>query len=458
MTDIDALTLDSNPADAVTIGNAVYFTATDGTHGTALWKSAGTAASTVMVADINPAGDSTPAAWMQDGQPNPVISQLTDFNGTLYFIGDDGAHGQQLWTSNGTAAGTTMVSEINLPHGNSPDQTLDSLAVVGNRLYFTALTGNQLGLWKSDGTAPGTVDIHDFTLPSQSLSDLPNDIEASFGDFTGAGGKLFFVADDGTHGDELWTSDGTAAGTHMVKDIDPGTDVWGDANSSSPTNLTALNGELYFSANDGADGRELWVSDGTANGTNMVKDIHPGSASGLGQDSPDAAFPVMLAASGKLFFNADDGVHGQELWISDGSAAGTHMVLNIHPDVLPTAAPPAHSGSSVLDLTAAGTEVFFAADDGVHGQELWKTDGTAAGTMMVMDLTPGSSAANPQTPYGSFPANLTPVSGRVYFTAVTSAGVQIFSTDGSADGTMLVTHLPPTTARTCCRRSTARTG
>ena len=78
------------------------------------------------------------------------------------------------------------------------------------------------------------------------------------------------MTDDGTHGDELWESDGTAAGTLMVDDIDPGSD------SSSPNYLTVVGGTLFFTANDGTTGKELWESDGTTAGTRIVKDINPG--------------------------------------------------------------------------------------------------------------------------------------------------------------------------------------
>ena len=119
-------------------------------------------------------------------------------------------------------------------------------------------------------------------------------------------GAFFFAATaaDGT-ARELWKSDGTTAGTVMVKDINPLTD-------SSPYNLSNVNGTLYFVADDGEHGPELWKSDGTEAGTVMVEDIHPWEGIGSYPSS-------VLDVNGTLFFTASDGQHGRELWkIDDG--------------------------------------------------------------------------------------------------------------------------------------------
>jgi ELWxxDGT repeat protein len=167
-------------------------------------------------------------------------------------------------------------------------------------------------------------------------------------------GTLFFRANDGVHGWELWKSDCTEAGTVLVKDIFDG------PNGSSPHNLVASSGPdgdwVYFNASDGVHGSELWRSDGTAAGTAMVIDIHP-----TGAGDPDG----LLVIDGTLYFAADDGTNGTELWTSDGTAAGTTLVMDINPGP---------SGSSPHNLTVVGDMLYFAANDGTHGKELWAMD------------------------------------------------------------------------------------
>jgi ELWxxDGT repeat protein len=165
---------------------------------------------------------------------------------------------------------------------------------------------------------------------------------------TNVNGTLFFQANDGVHGAELWRSNGTSFGTFLVKDIRAG------SASSSPKYLTNVNGTLFFQANDGVRGKELWKSTGTAAGTVLVKDIRPG----IGYSVPNDLTNV----NGTLFFQATDGVHGLELWQSNGAFAGTVLVADIRPG---------SAGSYPGDLTNINDTLFFSANDGVHGFEPW---------------------------------------------------------------------------------------
>ena len=158
----------------------------------------------------------------------------------------------------------------------------------------------------------------------KDINTLPSTEGSGTSELLSVGTTLFFRADNRSYGPELWKSDGTLTGTVMVKDISSGSDA------SLPRYLTNVNGTLFFSAsdgsvdssaNDGINGRELWKSDGTEAGTVLVKDILAGS----GDSSPRNLTNV----NGILYFLANDGINGEELWKSDGTAAGTVLVKDI---------------------------------------------------------------------------------------------------------------------------------
>ena len=192
-----------------------------------------------------------------------------------------------------------------------------------------------------------------------------------------AGGIALFSAQGDGDGRELWTTDGTTDGTEQVRDIHPG------GEGSAPQMFTALGGRLLFRARDAAGGTatgtELWATDGTTGGTQLVKDIYPGT---------DGSFPSFFTAlGGRLLFSAyGGGVAGTELWATDGTADGTQLVKDIN----------AGGGNSFpVGFTALGDELFFQARDVANGNELWATDGTAAGTRLVEDIRPGSGDSGP---------------------------------------------------------------
>src|SRR5262249_1844409 len=135
------------------------------------------------------------------------------------------------------------------------------------------------------------------------------------------------AANDGVNGVELWKSDGTSAGTVMVKEIASG--PYGTYASSYPRSLSNVAGTLFFTADDGIHGRELWKSDGTSDGTAIVKDILPGGDGSI--DPNNFPAPTMINVSGTLFFAANDGANGNELWKSDGTNAGTVLVRDLAP-------------------------------------------------------------------------------------------------------------------------------
>jgi ELWxxDGT repeat protein len=224
-------------------------------------------------------------------------------------------------------------------------------------LFFTAAhptAGTEL--WKSDGTDAGTVLVKDIVPGTGSGFDPYSGVDPSL---TNVDGTLFFAAGDlfgGVTGVELWKSDGTEAGTAIVEDIVPG------GSGSFPRNLTAVNGTLFFTAYTAATGVELWKSDGTASGTDLVMNINPGTDF---QNSPQHLTDV----NGTLYFTANNGVSGEELWQSDGFSAGTSMVQDINPGA---------AGSTPQLLVSAGGKLFFAATDISYGRELWTVVGRSA--------------------------------------------------------------------------------
>ena len=379
--------------------NAV-FNAFDGTHGYELWVTDGTATGTSLVLDIYPGASFG----------NPVNTTALG-NGKALFSANDGAsnHGNELWVTDGTAAGTSMVLDIN-PTGDSAPSNFGAL---GNGVVLFRASDGTHGqeLWATDGTAAGTSMVKD--INAGTGDSLPQLFAA-----IGNGKALFRATDGATHGAELWVTDGTSAGTSMVLDINAGT------GNSSPGNFTVIgSGKVLFSATDGTSnhGTELWVTDGTAAGTSMILDINAGT----GNSNP-AKFAAL--GNGKFVFSATDNAHGQELWVTDGTGAGTSLVLDISPS----------AGSIPNYLTALGNgKVLFRANDGTHGTELWITDGTAAGTSMVKDIYPGTGNSSPTkfTALGN---------GKSVFSATDSAhGAELWVTDGTAAGTSLVLDINP---------------
>lgn len=413
---------------STTAEGITYFSATDGNAGLELWKTDGTGAGTSMVSDIRTgAAGSSPRSIIQAGSK-------------VFFSADSTGSNRELWMTDGTALGTEVVLtqsesgniEINTTGSSDPQQ----MASIDGLLYFSA-TNSTFGRepWRSDGTPAGTqmignlvgaggssnpenfikykTDVYfiaaatgeqprlrkvsaitESTAPSIGLVNNVKELTV-FG--TGTNHKIYFagVGSVGSRGRELWSSDGTGEGTTLVKDINTT-----NSSNSNPTGLTVVGSNLYFAANDGILGTELWRTNGTEAGTVLVKDINTIADSAPGS-TEDSAPQQLIEAGGKLFFTADNGVNGRELWVSGiGTATTTFMVK----DIVPGAGSP-----DIQDMRNVDGVLCFSADDGINGRELWISDGTAAGTVMINDLT-GPSAT-------SSPGNFTGLNGQLLYTA-----------------------------------------
>jgi ELWxxDGT repeat protein len=348
----------SRPAGLLAVGDRLFFAADDGTHGPELWTSDGTRDGTRMVRDI------------RSGRNGSSPSQLTRAGDRVVFRTSD----HSLWTSDGTTAGTRRLKTAVGAQGDLGVEAAVAVGPVAYVLWLDMPPGcdelqdsrcPEERLWATDGTSEGTRRV--------SGTDL-----WPAGQLTAAGSRLFFVSDghpwvsDGTGGGTLrlstardvhdltalgdgvvfeacrsatgcepWTSDGTLAGTRLIKDITRG------AGDSTIRGSTTVGDRVYFdvSGDDADETWALWVSDGTPDGTTRVTDVRAIEASGVGD---------------RLVFSADDG-DGWEPWVSDGTPDGTLMLADIHP----------YHGSDAYAFTALRSGVVFVADDGEHGPEPW---------------------------------------------------------------------------------------
>ncbi|NVJ15612.1 ELWxxDGT repeat protein [Myxococcus sp. AM010] len=409
-------------------------------HGSALsqeWELCGKTA--VRLADIHP------------GAEGSAPEDLVHGDRALYFTADDGTHGRELWRSSGTGgSGTSLVKDI---HPGLVGSEISNLTRVGNRLFFAADDGvHGYELWVTDGTSAGTYLVKDIYPGTEDGLFRPNLLirrnEPLLVEFEGV---LYFGANDGVHGRELWRSDGTDAGTYLVEDIEAGPD------SSSPRSFVRVGNEaFYFVAAQRGPRRDeihLWRSTGapgvipvlTRVGDNVIFDLlavksrlyflvdnDEGEASLWKTDGAASntrqlryffgEYPHDLVALGKrVVFSAGAGEpEGEELWSSNGSTSGTKRAKDIWSG--PT-------GSSPSALAVLGSRVFFAANDGAgKGRELWVSNGSGSGTALFKDLSPGGGSSDPEA--------LTAIEGTLFFSASDGVhGHEPWVSDGTRSGT-----------------------
>ena len=238
-------------------------------------------------------------------------------------------------------------------------------------------------------------------------------------------GKLYFTATDSAHGGELWVTEGTYATTHLVKDIYQGTGY------SNIQDFAVSGNKLFFFAIDYTHGYELWVSDGTTAGTNLVKDIRQGA---MGSYDYNALGFKITPMGNKVYFSADDSVHGSELWVSDGTDSGTYMVKDLYPG---SNGSYPESGYFFTKSIIFQNKLYFSAYDDTHGRELWVSDGTDTGTYLLSDVSPG--------PTSSSPSNIFLLDSTLLFFAFDSIlGFELWRSDGAGLGTYLIRAMQPT--------------
>ena len=386
LADLNPGSAGSYPSNFTGFGGAVLFSAYTLNTGFELWKYEGN--SVALVADINPTSDDVGFGVKEGNDSLP--SWLTPYKGQIYFSAYTPMRGDELWRYDGNT--TTRVSDIN-PDQNDTIKVFpasawpNQLTVYNNVLYFSATSHTNpedYELWSYDG------------MTMRLAANIHPDIGTNYSSYptglTVFNGGLYFMADDGANGWELFRFDGTIA--HLIN-INPG----GVDSSSYPKYFTAFGTNLYFQAYTDAEGFELWRTDGT-NAT-IVADLNPGTASSYPQ--------YMTVFNGELYFQGTDPIHGAELQRYNGTAVTLAADINPSGDSYPK------------NLTVFGNSLVFAADDGVHGWELWKFDGTTAS--LITDLNPSGD---------SFPEELTVVGNALYFTATTpDTGYEVWRYDGT---------------------------
>jgi ELWxxDGT repeat protein len=329
-------------------------------------------------------------------------------NGVIFTASPNGTL-SQLWYSDGSNSGTYQLDPNLWMYSTLSTDNTDPKYFNG-KYYFSASTPTYgTEMYMTDGTTAGTKVLKDIVAGSGSGGGKILNITAN---------KFYYIANDGVTGNELYISDGTTPGTSFLKDMVPGV--------ASPTvqfynNTNTINDNFYFISTTATEGTELWFTDGTTSGTKLVSDIWPG----MGNSVPTINFKRLKGNNNDLFFVANNGINGEELWFSNGSTASLVKDIN-----------PGSAGSYYQFLAFENNTLFFLTDDGTTGQELWRSDGTSSGTYLLHDFTPGINAV-PYT-YKTF-------NNKFYY--YNSGSKAIWETNGTIIGTSSVT-IPATNTAT----------
>jgi ELWxxDGT repeat protein len=383
----------SSPSQFYAAGDKVFFRAFSDATGWEMWVTDGTSAGTRAL-DLNP------------GRPDSAWDQSHGLNSKIVFRRHTEATGYEPWISDGTIAGTRMIKEFN-PSG---DSTLEMAAESNGKIYLKINDQTEPGytaVWVTDGTSANTI-----KLTSRCANNGNPDPQT----FTPVAGGLLFKLNDCQYNHKWWRTNGTVAGTARLDvNYDPPMTQWGDVNP------IAIGDKYYYTMATPESGNEIWITDGSPSGTRVLKDIN------TSESSSDSSAAIKLG--NKWIFNANDGIHGYELWVSDGTPQGTTMLLDIN-----TGSEASRNGSPNRFILA-GNKVFFRAFDELAGWELFATDGTTAGTIMI-DLNPGRTDSDWDQYFG--------LNGRFVFRRHTNdAGIEPWISDGTVSGTRMIKDFNP---------------
>ncbi len=396
----------SYPIHITPFGSGVACYANNGSRGWEMHTTDGTSAP-AMIGDLNPLAGSTIGQFFN--RPTAVI------NSKLYFTGDNGTSGYELFKYNGT--GSPNIIDIELGAGSSSP---DDYMVFNNILYFRASTSTEgYELWSYD---PNVI------MPVR-LTDIRTGTDSSVtGNIIAYKNKVYFTADNDGNNNELWVYDPVLQTTNMVVDLN-------GSGSSNPMHLTVINDKLYFSADDGNYGRELYNYDVTGNVITRLTDVAPGSFDGM----PDVKAPLIVPFNNKIYFVGSNTSLEKQLYVYDEATGNTTMAASTN----------GTNSSEPSWLTRYNNKIYFVANNNNTGIEMWSYDGVNT-PVKAIEMCTGAANSNPQ--------QLTVVGDNLYFRAVDCGGVgdelfrfnykEVSVTNISFDGKATLYPNPATTTAT----------
>lgn len=464
------------PPRYVNADGILYFTAYNNEYGCEVWRTDGTQEGTYLAYDLIP------------GMDNAFVTQLAWINGTLLMAKE------YLYITRPSTSEAPVRLDIYGCYGGS---MLGYLFSDADWLYFKGQTNTQSGLWRTDGSRAGTTMLTNIGLPSAQNAE---------GCYADLGGTRLLVCYTQEYGKELYAFDPDMRNPRLVKDIYPGA---GGAFERQPPYLSRIGVQGLFCAEDELgqglwktdgttggtvklsafssqwdaeriwtrmvlmndavyfidSGEKLWRSDGSEAGTYAIEEPengyfttlffpfhnelyfyyrYPGHySSGLLKTDGSLGGAIQVALLGmaqdsgiyslgktnsRMFitawgYDASNNGLGYELWVSDGTKEETRFVKDIWPGT---------GGSAPAQYTAVGERMVFTADDGVHGREIWISDGTPDGTYMIKDILPGLPS--------SAPSSITAIDDSSFLFAASDRihGIELWYSDGTESGTYLL--------------------
>lgn len=361
----------SYPIHITPFGSGVACYANNGSKGWEMHTTDGTTAP-AMIGDLNPLAGSAIGQFFN--RPVAVI------NSKLYYTGDNGSSGYELFKYNGT--GSPSIIDLELGAGSSSP---DDYMVLNNILYFRASTSTEgYELWSYDPNV---------TLPVR-LTDIRPGIDSSVtGNIIAYKNKVYFTADIDGNNNELWVYDPVLQTTNMVVDLN-------GSGSSNPMHLTVINNKLYFSADDGSYGRELYNYDVTGNVITRLTDVATGSFDGM----PDIKAPLIVPFNNKIYFVGSNTSLEKQIYVYDEATGNATVAASTN----------GANSSEPSWLTLYNNKIYFVANNSTTGIEMWSFDGVNT-PVKAIELCTGIANSNPQ--------QLTVVGDNLYFRAVDCGGI-----------------------------------